>query len=449
MRLKGMEKVEKIYFIGIGGVSMSALAKFASECGYRVSGSDSINSEMTRSLAFYGIKTFIGSDPTRSEFLEADCVVYTDAINEENAELSASRRLGKSIYRRIEFLSIISYNFSHTVAIAGSHGKTTCTSICAHVLKSCAVPFMAHIGGEDSVFGNYHFSGEEYLITEACEYKKNLLNIIPEVAVLLNVDKDHMECYQDEEDLIKTFQKYCLSAKTAFVCADDENYKYFSKFSTFGVKNVLSDYRATQFRSQGECYSFTIEEYGKAICRIKLRAVGFCNVYNATATFAAMRSLGFNEKEIVRGIEDFTAVKRRFEKIGVYRGASFVCDYAHHPKEILSTLATAKRMCHGELHVVFQPHTYSRTKLLMREFVSTLRNVPNLLLYKTYPARESYDEDGSAKKMAQILSNGQYAETPYELKTWLKQRGKKGDLVLFLGAGDIYDIAKHVLNVLS
>lgn len=449
MRLKGLENIHKFYFIGIGGISMSALAKFLSGCGYTVSGSDTAKGSETDALAFYGVKIFIGNDALRAELLEADCVVYTDAISEADKELTKAREANKRIYKRAELLAIVSENFSHTIAVAGCHGKTTCTSICAHILKNCQVPFMAHIGGEDCLFGNYHFTGTDYLITEVCEYKKNLLKIKPEVAILLNIDKDHMECYNGEQDLINTFQRYCTSAKSAFVCADDNLCVKFTDFASFGINNTLSDYRATHIRAYDERYAFTVEEYGKAICRVKLGAIGYCNIYNALAAFAAMRSLGFDEKEIAQGIENFTAVKRRFEKIGSYNGASFICDYAHHPKEILSTISTAKRMCKGKVYVVFQPHTYSRTKLLMSEFVEVLSDVANLVLYKTYPARERYDEEGSAERLAYILGNCLYTENVYVLKTWLKKTVKERDIVLFLGAGDIYYVAQYIVGGLN
>lgn len=448
MILKSLGHAKNIYFIGIGGVSMSALAKFLSVQGYSVSGSDAFKSEQTDALAFYGIKVYVGECENRAELLQADLVVYTDAIPLENKELCAAKRLKKKVYGRGDFLGLISKEFDNVIAVAGSHGKTTCTSMCAHVLKSASVPFTAHIGGEDSQFKNFYFSGTEYLISEACEYKKNLLKLTPSVAVLLNIDKDHMECYKSLDELTDTFFRFCDSAKTAFVCADDERCKGFEKFSTFGIENTLSDYRATQIRVDGERYSFLVEEYGKALCRVKLKTIGYCNVYNALAAFAAMRTFGFHEKEIAEGLESFTAVRRRFEKIGTYKGASIICDYAHHPKEIKSTLRTAEGICKGNLYIVFQPHTYSRTKLLMEDFINVLRPIKNLVLYKTYPARELYDGSGSAKTLAQAVGNCLYAENAYVLKTWLKTTVKSGDTVLFLGAGDIYYVAQYLLREL-
>ncbi len=428
---------------------MSALAKFLSVRGYEVSGSDAVKGEETDALAFYGVKVYIGVDENREALLSSDTVVYTDAISMEHAELKRAKTLGKKAYSRAEFLGLLCEEFASVIAVAGSHGKTTCTAMCAHVLKYVCAPFTAHIGGEDSALGNFYSSGGEYFVTEACEYKKNLLKIRADVAILLNIDEDHMECYDGEKDLLNSFYAYCAKAKTAFVCADDTRAANLGEFSTFGITSMLADYRATNLRATGERYSFTVEEYGKPLCRVRLSAIGRCNVYNALAAFAAMRSLGFDEKEIAKGLENFTAVKRRFEKIGGYKGASFICDYAHHPREVVSTLKTAEGVCKGELYVVFQPHTYSRTRLLLKEFVAALRPVKNLMIYKTYPAREKYDEAGSARRLVSALGGCLYAENVYALKTWIKKTVREGDIVLFLGAGDIYYAAQYVVRDLN
>jgi UDP-N-acetylmuramate--alanine ligase len=446
MFLKGL-KGKKFYFIGIGGISMSALAKLLKTSGYSVAGSDGARGEETENLAFYGVKVYIGVDGERKELVEADGVVYTDAIAHDNAELLTAKRLQKRIYARAELLQIVCAAFPHTLAVAGSHGKTTCTSMCAHILKSVGMPFTAHIGGEDGVFGNFYTTGREYFVTEACEYKRNILKVKAETAIVLNIDRDHMECYENERDLVDCFRRFCLSSKTAFVCADDENCVNLGEFSSFGIQNALCDYRAVDLRAVNEKYSFTVEEYGKALCRVRLNAIGRCNVYNALAAFAALRSYGFHEKEIKRGVENFTAVKRRFERIGGYQGASFVCDYAHHPREIVATVATAKGVCKGKLYVVFQPHTYSRTKLLMNDFISALQPIENLAVYKTYPAREKFDEEGSAKNLSERIGS-LYMENVYVMRTWLKKTVREGDMVLFLGAGDIYYAAQYLLKEL-
>lgn len=449
MRLNGLKEVKNVYFIGIGGISMSGLAKLLLHLGYEVSGSDGTKSELIESLSRLGASVYIGEDGEREKLKQADIVVYTDAIPPMHAELITARRMQKHIFSRAEFLQTICGTFSKTLAVAGSHGKTTCTCMCAHVLKQTGVPFTAHIGGEDSSFGNFYTSGYEYFLTEACEYKKNLLKIPADTALVLNIDRDHMECYQDEEELLTTFFHYCKSARTAFVCADDIRCRHLGDFPCFGIDAPFADYRATDLRASGERYAFTVEEYGKPLCRVQLKAIGKCNVYNALGTFALMRAQGFNDDEIRRGVEAFTAVKRRFEKIGVFHGASVVCDYAHHPKEILSTLITAQGVCKGKLYVIFQPHTYSRTKLLMNEFVSVLRQAENLMIYKTFPARERYDSEGSAQTLAQNVGGCLYGEDLSTLRLWLTKTVKEGDMVLCLGAGDIYYAMQYMVRELN
>lgn len=427
---------------------MSALAQFLQGCGYEVSGSDGFKGEQIKKLSDKGITVYIGVDGERPALRSADAVVYTDAISLENAELLSAQKMRKQIYSRAELLSIVCGEFPNVIAIAGSHGKTTCTSMCAHVFRHLNAPFTAHIGGEDSLLGNYFSSGNEYFLTEACEYKKNLLKIPKKVAVLLNIDKDHMECYDGEADLEECFHQYCMQAETAFVCGDDEKCKAWGQFQTFAIHNPLSDYRAIDIRAVGEKYAFTVEEYGKTLCRVRLNAVGKCNIYNALAAFAAARSFGFDGEEIARGLAGFTAVKRRFEKIGVCRGAIFICDYAHHPREILSTIATARGLAKKNLYVVFQPHTYSRTKLLLNDFIEVLRPIKNLMIYKTYPARERYDGEGSGEYLAERVGS-LYASSIYALKIWLKSTVRENDVVLFLGAGDIYYTAQYLLKELQ
>lgn len=451
----------RIYFLGIGGISMSALAKYLSRAGYEVSGCDRRRSEQTDELTELGIKVYTAQTAERAcALMRANIVVYTDAIRDDDAELRLAIESGKTTLSRAELLDLVAKRFRHIVAVAGSHGKTTCTAMCAHILKATGVPFAAHIGGEDAAFGNFVLSGYEpnddktndgsFFVTEACEYKKNLLKLKAETAILLNVDRDHMECYGSEEALLTTFSQYCARAKTTFVCADDENCKKLSgEYFSFGIEAPVADYRAADLRQTGEKYAFTVYEYGKPIERVALRVFGQCNVYNALAAFAAMRRYGFDEKTVRAGLEDFSAVKRRFEQIGAYNGAAFICDYAHHPRELASTIRTAEGVCKGTLFVVFQPHTYSRTKTLMEEFVSVLRRVKNPVVYKTYAAREYYDEAGSAATLAKNAGNCLYIGSTRELKAWLKRTVKERDTVLFLGAGDIYYAAIHVLRELN
>lgn len=422
---------------------MSSLAKLLLTFSLPVSGSDLVKNEQTDELIAFGAKVFVGVDGRRRELLEADVVVYTDAISTENEELLSALKQGKKVYKRVDFLAKIAREYDCLIAIAGSHGKTTCTSMCAHILKTAAAPFTAHIGGEDLSLSNFYFSGRNYLLTEACEYKKNVLKIPADIAVLLNVDKDHLECYEGEEDLKESFFTYQKRARVAIANADDSATKKGENFITFGIENE-ADYRAKDLTSICEKYSFTVEERGRYLCRVRLDVVGKHNVYNALAAVAAARQLHISPRAIQLGLYAFKGVKRRFEFLGDYLGVNILCDYAHHPNEIRSTLLTAAKIKRGSLFVVFQPHTYSRTRLLFEEFCECFSGVENLMVYKTYAAREAFDEAGSAFTLSKALQNCLYAESLREVKVWIEKSAKKGDTVLFLGAGDIYCIAKFL-----
>ncbi len=432
---------------------MSALAKMLLACGYPVRGYDAVYGRQVQILRGMGVKISVG-ETAWADLSGAEIVVYTDAVDEKDERLSYARREGKWIMSRADLLAALAAEFSRVIAVAGSHGKTTCTAMCAHALARVNAPFAAHIGGEDSVFDNFTMTGTDFFVTEACEYKKNLSKIQADTAIVLNIDKDHLECYKDEEELNELFFEYLSRARTPLICADDKNCrrklesKETQNFITFGCDDISFDYSATEIKRQKKGYSFWVTEYGKRLCRIQLSVQGKHNVYNALAAFAALRSYGFDEREIAKGLQDFQGVKRRFERLGEAFGGQVIADYAHHPSEIAAVMKTAKESLPIEeskrrLYVIFQPHTFSRTRLLMEEFVSVLSEVENLVVYKTFAAREGYEESGSAKTLAERLGNAIYADNAYALEAYLRASVQEGDCLLFLGAGDIYALAQH------
>ncbi len=446
MKLGEFCQANVFYFIGIGGVSMSGLAKLILRNGGKVLGYDRARNEHTGTLSAMGVKIAIGDEEDESNLFASTIVVYSDAIQEKDKRLLYARGLNKTIYRRPLLLKKIASFFQETIGIAGSHGKTTCTAMCSHVLDALNEPFFAHIGGEDCEFGNFRFTGERFFLSELCEYKKNMLTLRPKRAVLLNVDLDHMECYDGEEDIVESFASYCKNASIAFTNADDERSMRFGRdFTTFSIENQYADYVAEGLKGEGERYSFSVREYGKIATRIDLQVVGRCHIYNALGTFACMRSFGFPVEKIAEGLRSFWGVKRRFERVGEYHGIHVVCDYAHHPKELLFAIETAKKLCKGKLCIVFQPHTFSRTRLLMEEFVALLRGAENVMVYKTYPARERYDEEGSGETLARKVGC-LYADNVKQLAYFLKGTFSAGDTALFLGAGDIYQIARYLVR---
>jgi UDP-N-acetylmuramate--alanine ligase len=443
MVLDFLSKKAKLYMSGIGGISMSGLAKWLFSRDFEVEGSDIAPNVQTEALKTLGIKVWIGHHPERVK--GASALIFTDAVPENDPERIEAVKEGIPVFSRAELLNGIASTYPEVITVAGSHGKTSTTAMCAHILFADRKKFTAHIGGSDLRFDNFFNGGEDIFLSEACEYKKNLLAFSRiTTALWLNCDKDHLECYRGFDDLKATFYAYAAGAKRSIVNGEAD-ITHPKNAVTFGLGGNY-DYTAVEVENREECYAFTVVEYGKAICRVKLSVAGYFHIYNALAAVAATRAEGVSVESIVSGAASFAGVKRRFERLGEWRSGEVIADYAHHPTEIENTvrLARAKLRGGGRVIVVFQPHTYSRTKLLMGEFVSVLSAIEPLVIFKTYPAREEYDEAGSAYTLHGKIKNSRYAESVEELRSILQKEVVKGDILLFLGAGDIYEIAKEL-----
>lgn len=310
----------------------------------------------------------------------------------------------------------------------------------AHILDVADVPFAAHIGGRDMKFGNGFYRGNDVFVCEACEYKKNFLLLRPDIAVVLNSAPDHLECYGTEENLRAAYIRFAEGADIAVTLEGDIGVNGV----TFGY-GKRADYSARNISENLGRYSFTLYECGAVLGEIALNVYGKHNILNALAAAAAARSAGVSFSCIKRGIEAFNGVERRFEEIGTLNGADCIADYAHHPDEIRATLRTVKKIAKGRVYVIFQPHTYSRTKNLFREFIAVLSTVPRLMIYRTFAAREYFDEGGSALLLSRNVKKSRYGDDVRDVKNFIAG-AKEGDLVLFLGAGDIYDLAKELIR---
>lgn len=443
--MKAIKKNFKVHFIGIGGVSMSSLAKYLLRAGFKVSGSDSVSSEYTDDLIKLGAKVFIGHDG--KNLGEADIVVYNSAIGEQNAELSLARSSGLFVISRAELLSMIAENFAQTVGVSGCHGKTTVTCMLAHIYKCAGERFTAHIGGKDRSLGNFYYTGNNTLISEVCEFKKNIDLFTPTYGICLNTDLDHLDSYEGEEDLKNSYFSFLKRAKRAVIFQGDKNLKTYDGQNavTFGW-DENADYYPVSVEEEGGKYAFTLMKRGEKCFTVKLGVYGRHNVINAVAAAACAFEGGVSSEAIKKGLAKFTGTERRFEKIGKIDGATVVADYAHHPEEIAAAINTAKSLTKGRTVVVFQPHTYSRTLFLKDKFIEVLSGVEDLILYKTYPAREEYIYGGSAYDLYVSLSKrGFYAADPDALMGIIRARVRKNDLVLVLGAGDIYETVKRRL----
>lgn len=422
---------------------MSGLAKYFFSLGYNVSGSDIAISYETKELEKIGIKVYYKH--SASNLLDAEIIIYNSAISEENEELTAAKKDGKLLLPRSVLLGYVCKQFKKSIAICGSHGKTTATAMITHVLNQSDKKITSHIGGNDLKLTNLYNKGKDIFITEACEYKKNFLNISPILSVLLNIDIDHLECFNGEKDLINTFALFCNKSKLSFVNADDKNSDLVTNKITFGINNKCN-YRAIKIKSKNEKYSFTVLEYGKKLGRFTLNVFGYHNIYNALAAISVGRHFCLDVNNINAGLKSFIGIKRRYEFIGQLNGADLICDYAHHPKEIASSLKVAEKICKKNLYVIFQPHTYSRTLNLFNDFIEVLSKCKNLYIYKTYAAREKYIKEGSAEILSTNIESCSFFNNSDLLFQNLIIKLKKGDIALFLGAGDIYDIANSYVN---
>ncbi len=418
---------------------MSGLAKYLLSLGKKVGGSDVTENEYTDELVKEGVSINFGDKAEDIDYY--DFVVYTDAVNDADFRLNKAVALSKPIMSRGQFLYEVSRNFKTVIAVSGCHGKTTCSAMLTHIFASGGKKFTAHIGGKDLIFSNFHCCGYDYFITEACEYKKNFLHLKPDVAVILNSDADHIECYGSEEALKSAYTDFSQGAKQT-VCL----YRDLPGLSgiSFGF-DKSADYYAKNIKVNNGYCSFNVYECGEKLGAVTLCVFGKHNVLNALASIAVARCSGITFDKIASGLNGFTGVERRFEKLKEKDGVKFYADYAHHPNELRASLKTVKNITKGRLFVVFQPHTYSRTKLLFEQFVNVLSPLNELLIYKTFPAREYFDDAGSALTLAQSVKKARYGNCAEDIIEFIS-KARKGDTVLFLGAGDIYFIAGQILK---
>lgn len=439
-----------IHFIGVGGVSMKSLALLCRERGMEVSGSDREDSEVLSMLAAHGIKAYPGHDPgyaaTRS------LVVYTAAVPRDDPELTAAREAGALCLERKAFLALVASSFRKTVAIAGSHGKTTTTAMLCAILRAEGRKFVGHIGG-DCVGGECASTGgDELFVTEACEYNRTFLALKPDVAAVLGIAFDHPDCYRDLDELKAAFRDFAsniarggaLVVRTAdrSLCPKD------AKCVTFGYSEC--DYRAEDVRYADGRYSFAVSERGarKATCRLKVR--GKFNVVNALAAIALAAQLGIPAERSAAAIEGFNGVRRRFERLGTLAtGAEVFTDYAHHPDEIAAAIDTARVMTKGAIIAVFEPHTFSRTKAMAKQFVECFYWADEVLILPTYAAREKPSDGESAYDLYMRLKARReeclYLSGYEALRNYLAVHTGEGDAVLLLGAGSVDKAAEGLI----
>ena len=444
---KFLKNRQKVHFIGIGGVSMGGLSLHLKNKGFIVSGSDTCG----KNTVFIRKQGIIVQNQHKKENVEsADIVVYTSAIKEDNVELIEAKQKGLTLIKRSELLGQVLDEFSMSIAVSGSHGKTTTTDMIANVLVEANLDPTVFLGGEDKNFGNYRFGNGNIVLAEACEYERNFLDLKPKISVVLNVDNDHMDTYKDIDDVINAFSLF-VKDTIAVINADDKNSEklILPTCITFGIKNK-ANFTAKNIVKNQNGYSFSAYHGTLKLGRINLRVDGKHNVYNALSTIAVCQTLNVPFEVQKKALEKFCGVKRRNEYLGEFKNLKVYADYAHHPKEISAMLKTFNQN-EQKYITVFQPHTYSRTALLMQDFLESFNNCSPLIIYKTFPARESFFKDGSAKTLYKNLKEKGcdkvfYASTKKEVIDILNELSFRYKKVVFLGAGDIDDIAKSLVK---
>lgn len=453
-------KYKKIHFIGIGGVSMSGIAELLNHYGYDISGSDREGSDSIDKLIEKGVKVDIGQKA--SNIKDPDLIVYTDAILDDNEELMKARELKDvPVVSRGVFLGALMRNYNYSIGVSGSHGKSTTTSMISKILLDADVDPSILLGGKlDQISGNVHCGNSEYMVTEACEYKANILNYYPSMAIILNIDEDHLDFYKDINHIIATFIGYMKNLNEnskAIINIDDENCKQLldhikGDIITFAINNPDALYRVTDldFNENGNP-SFILEsERLKEPVKFDLDIIGRYNVYNAVAAIIACYECHIDIDKIKESIHGYHNLHRRMETLGFYKGAEIKTDYGHHPTEIRNTLAALNEHKKRRLVCIFQPHTYSRTKALLDDFANSFYDCDEVIVTEIYAAREKMDDSiHSTDLVAKLVENGvdaKYYKTFEEAKDYIRKSVKEDDMVITTGCGNPDVLAKMIVE---
>jgi len=449
-------RFKKVHFVGIGGIGMSGIAELLHNMGFEVTGSDIKESENTKRLKALGIKISIPHN--KNNVGNADVVVYTSALSKDNVELKQANKTNTTISRRAEMLGEL-MRIKFSIAVAGTHGKSTTTSLVSSILREKKLDPTIIVGGILRSTGNNARLGEsEYLVAEADESDRSFLKLFPTVAVITNIDLEHLDVYKDIDDIKDTFKKFANSVPfygAVHLSMDDPVSlsiltEIERKVITFGL-SPNADVKGTNIRRKGFAHCFDLISNGDRIKDIKVNLPGKHNVINAIAACSVALELGVDSKSIKEGISKCSGIARRFEKRGFEKGILVVDDYAHHPREIQATLSGAREGWDGRLVAVFQPHLYSRTILLKKEFGKAFFQADKVIITDIYPAREEPIPGVTGEIIKEQCENFghkdvEYIENKENITEFLLPQLLKGDMVLLLGAGNIYQIAEDILD---
>lgn len=437
-----------IHLIGIGGVSMRPLSLVLRGMGMVVTGSDMNSSVSTDELIEKGIEVHIGHSAKNIE--GADCIIRTAAAHNDNPEIAAARAMGIPVFERAQAWGLIMRAYKNAICISGTHGKTTTTSMITHIFMEAQRDPTVMLGGYLPLLNAGHRVGKgDTVIMESCEYCDSFLNFYPTVAIINNIEADHLDYFKDLAAVERSFRKFAgLVPKTGYVIANGDDQNTVDtladlSYLSFGI-NEKNDIHPINLSDDNRC--FDIICCGKLYCHVQLNVYGRHNVYNALAAAAAAYVMGVDGEAVSRGLAAFTGAGRRMEYKGTINGAKVYDDYAHHPGELKALIDAVKTMDFRRIIVAFQPHTYTRTKALFPDFLEQLQRVDVAVLAEIYAARESNKLGISSKDLADKLDHAVFYETLPEIAAYLKSIAREGDIILTVGAGDIYKAGELLLR---
>lgn len=455
--IENLKKYKHIHLIGIGGVSMSGIAEILHHFGLFVTGSDCAKSRITDRLSSHGIFVSIGHSTSLVE--KSDLVIYSAAIKPDDPELVCAKSKNILCIERADFVGFLTRVYNDTIGVSGTHGKTTTTSMISLCFIEAGLDPNIQVGAHlKQINGNYRVGNSDYFILEACEYVESFLKFNPKSAVVLNIDNDHLDYFKTFDNVVNAFNKYvALLPRDGLLItnADDENCinlraNTYAKVVTFAINNSKANFIARNISFDVNGFAkFDVYYNNTFYAEIKLSVPGKHNVYNALACIALCYNYGIEKYTIKSSLKKFTGASRRFELVGSYNNITVYDDYAHHPSEIMATSKALQNKTYRQSWVVFQPHTYSRTKELLDDFAKSLLDFNNIIITDIYAAREKntygISSEDLVKKINSLGKKAIYIKDFNEIANYIKERACPNDIVLTMGAGTVVEVSKKIL----
>lgn len=454
-----LSQYKKIHCIGIGGIGLSAIAEILLSRGYEVSGSDMKESAETARLASKGARVFIGHRAENAD--EADLLVFSAAVGHDNPEMKRAEERGIPILSRAQMLGLLMQEYENSIAVSGTHGKTTTTSMVSLILDRAKLEPTILVGGNlAEIGGNVKVGHSRYFITEACEYMDSFLSLKPKIEIILNIDSDHLDYFKDIDHIVSSFDKFAhLVPGSGTIIAYDANpfvnqvIRDLDNVVTFGLSENCDYYAANiQFNEEG-MPAFDVCHDGQLLSRVQLAVPGEHNILNALAAFTCACALGVEPQLTKETLERYHGTQRRFDIVGTTaKGVKIVDDYAHHPTEIKATLSASENVPHNKLWCIFQPHTYTRTIALFDEFAEAFEKADKLILAEIYAAREKNIYKISSAQLAEKIKETHphkevlFMEDFAAIADYVDDQAQPGDMVITMGAGDIYKVGEMLLE---